>query len=553
MPNRATARPGLRAFVALAALVAAGPRPATAQGIPADVPFVSVDPRVDGAASFAGEWTDALAVPNSFVDPTTLETPGGTFYYESRVDWTATSSSGNTATYPGNTFFIAHDIWGSPTGTFQFFKTNDASDWNYVKCTFSNGTVVECWCFGGFTATPTPPHGLANDLDEPDDGPWITGAVGLGASSLVPEGAGTNLVDDRGFIARLGGDPATDRHWFPGDPEPGDAGWDWDDFYGCFARAGFNDTFTTTGTDPVPAHAGNNEVYEWCFHESAVVPPLLECTNVRVELVDPPKRTVIHFAPDWFLHFGDTPVPALPWPAVAGLAAAVVALLACTRRRGRAGVAVGVLLTGLLLVGCGGGGGGGGPSKAPPPVDDPVPVLPNGLVGQPYAGLLTASGDFPPFTFTRVGGQLPPGLQLAPGGQVTGTPTLAGEFEAEIEIADALGRRFGTQTYVRIDRDHYHPIELVSLSLHGVSPTLAGQVGQPMIGAIEVRGGDPLAFYQFQPVNPSQLPPGVTIFPNGIIRGTPTAATPGPVNVGIRVTNGASPPVDLAAFFDVFP
>ena len=126
-------------------------------GIPDDSPFVAVDPRVDGADSFIGEWTDALRTDDTFVDPATLATPAGHFYYENRLDWVATSSSANVATYPGPTFFVAHDIFGASTGLFSSFRTNDAGDWNYVLVRAADGTTVECWNFAGFAGN-APPH-----------------------------------------------------------------------------------------------------------------------------------------------------------------------------------------------------------------------------------------------------------------------------------------------------------------------------------------------------------------------------------------------------------
>lgn len=340
----------------------AGPTPLS--GIPDDAPFVSVDPRVDGADSFAGEWTGALRTDDTFVDPTTLAAPAGHFYYENRRDWAATSSSGGVTTYPGTTFFVAHDIWGGPTGLFTSFRSNDPGDWNYVMVRAPDGTVVECWNFAGFTGN-APPHADVNALD---DGLWITDAVGLGSSSLIPEGTGTDLIDDRGFIVRKNRDPATDRHWFPGSPEPGDATWDWDAYYGCFARAGFNQTFQGNGTDPTPAHAFDHEVYEWCFHGTvSALPSPLECFEWEVVWIDPPKRAVIFFAPNFLIHLGNPPVPSLPWPfvlALAGVFAAGGALAFRRRGRGR-GVRTALLTLALAigLTGCGGGNGGG--TRAP--------------------------------------------------------------------------------------------------------------------------------------------------------------------------------------------
>ncbi len=545
--GRTWARGALLASLA-AVLVAGGP--AAGDGIPADSPFVSVDPRVDGRDSFPGEWTAALRQSDAFVDPATLTSPAGFFYYENRTDWTATSSTGNVATYPGSTFFVAHDIFGAATGLFTAFRSNDAGDWNYVKVTMSNGRVVECWNFAGFVGN-APPHA---DLNEPDDGLWITDAVGLGSSSLIPEGPGPDLIDDRGFIARLDGDPLTDRHWFPGDPEPGDPGWDWDDFHGCFARAGFNQTFQATGTDPDPLHAFDHETYEWCFHASAVSPDPLQCLEWEVVWVDPPKRAVVFVAPDFLIHFGLPPVPAFPWVATLALAPLLGALgwwLARRATRRGAGAALVVLLA-AGLSGCGGSGGG---EKGPPPLErDPRPPV-NAIPTQNYQHQLQASGQSPPFTYALApGSSLPPGLTLSPGGLIAGVVPPPGGFTSffDVFISDALGSSLTQRTGIRVEPNPYVPIELVSLSLQSVSPILVGQVGQESIGAVRIRGGNPSLPYTFALAPGHNLPTGLNLTPSGVVRGIPSV-TANPSNaVQVIVTNGATnAPLNL--FFDVVP
>lgn len=516
---------------------------AFAMGVPADAPFVDVDPVVDGADSFVGEWTDGLAAPDGFTDPITLASPAGTFYYENRDDWKATSSSAATATYPGPTFFVAHDIWGAPTGGFAGFRSNDAGDWNYVKVTYASGRVVECWNFGGHTTTPAPPHADVNELD---DGLWLADAVGLMSSSLIPEGTASDFIDDRGFIVRRDEDPSTDRHWFPGDPEPGDAGWDWDDFYGCFARSGFNKTFQDNLTDPDPAHAANHECYEWCFHESVWNPPPLQCTQIRIEWVDPPKRALVFVAPDWWVHFGDPPIPTMPSPALIALGVSLALGGAWTFRR-RRGPGVSLLAVALagVLAGC--GGSGGNDDKDPVPIRPLPRALKNCIPTQPYQDQILVQGDSPPFAFTLApGSTLPPGLNLLGDGTVQGqTPggTQGATSFFDVFVDDALARRVTVSTAIRVEPDPYVPLELVSMSLTG-SLTIVGKVGQPLRGVCRVRGGDPLATYTFSSVD---CPGGVSVQPNGIVRGTPGAATMGPTLSHVRIQNGT-----LDSFFDVF-
>jgi hypothetical protein len=93
----------------------------------------------------------------------------------------------------------------------------------------------------------------------------------------------------------------------------------------------------------------------------------------------------------------------------------------------------------------GGGGGGGGASLVPPggtvstapagaflqftygTVSFTSPAPPGGTVGTPYSYAYAATGDSN-ITFSVTAGPLPPGLTLAPGGALSGTPTTSGTF-----------------------------------------------------------------------------------------------------------------------------
>lgn len=69
--------------------------------------------------------------------------------------------------------------------------------------------------------------------------------------------------------------------------------------------------------------------------------------------------------------------------------------------------------------------------------------LPNALISQPYDQqlTLTGSGNYSAVTpaFAVVGGNLPPGLELAAGGHLSGVPVTSGSFAFTIEAEDANG------------------------------------------------------------------------------------------------------------------
>jgi hypothetical protein len=66
-------------------------------------------------------------------------------------------------------------------------------------------------------------------------------------------------------------------------------------------------------------------------------------------------------------------------------------------------------------------------------------TLPQGRVGTAYAGVISASGDAGPFTFTLSGGSLPDGLTIATSGNVSGTPTTAGSSTFTVLASEANG------------------------------------------------------------------------------------------------------------------
>ena len=68
-----------------------------------------------------------------------------------------------------------------------------------------------------------------------------------------------------------------------------------------------------------------------------------------------------------------------------------------------------------------------------------------GTVGTPYNGLLTASDGTPKYTFTILAGKLPPVLNLAATGEITGTPTTAGTYPFSVQATDSKGAT-GTAT-----------------------------------------------------------------------------------------------------------
>ena len=64
------------------------------------------------------------------------------------------------------------------------------------------------------------------------------------------------------------------------------------------------------------------------------------------------------------------------------------------------------------------------------------PTLPAGSEGSPYSQTFTASGGTGPYTFAITAGVLPTPLNLDPGGDLSGTPAVAGDFSFTVAATD---------------------------------------------------------------------------------------------------------------------
>ncbi len=78
------------------------------------------------------------------------------------------------------------------------------------------------------------------------------------------------------------------------------------------------------------------------------------------------------------------------------------------------------------------------PVGPPPPLAIITPSpLPVGTKGKPYGTALSAAGGVWPYTWTRVSGSLPPGLNMDDLGTIGGTPSLAGTFTFSVRVRDS--------------------------------------------------------------------------------------------------------------------
>lgn len=168
-------------------------------------------------------------------------------------------------------------------------------------------------------------------------------------------------------------------------------------------------------------------------------------------------------------------------------------------------------------------------------------TLPGGTVGDVYPNpQITASGGFPPYTFSLASGSLPPGLSLASNGIISGTPTTAGSFSPTFRVTDSV-----LATAQRV----------IAMSIINISPTITnvsvakGEEGLVYLQSMDATGGTPPYVWT---VLLGPLPPGLSISSDGDITGIPVAPF-GDYDVRIKVTDNLGHGAQRDYTFSTYP
>jgi hypothetical protein len=157
-----------------------------------------------------------------------------------------------------------------------------------------------------------------------------------------------------------------------------------------------------------------------------------------------------------------------------------------------------------------------------------------GTVGVAYNQTLAASGGSGSYSWTLTVGTLPAGLNLAPGGAISGTPTTAGNSTFTAKVTDGSGNSASSPFTITITSPN-------TVSLITPNPLPNGAVGVAYTYSINVAGGTPP--YTFA-ITAGQLPPGLTFdSTNGTLTGTPTQK--GAFVVTLYVTDSGGAPVGV--------
>ncbi|WP_019464571.1 beta strand repeat-containing protein, partial [Dyella japonica] len=158
-------------------------------------------------------------------------------------------------------------------------------------------------------------------------------------------------------------------------------------------------------------------------------------------------------------------------------------------------------------------------------------ALPSGTVGTGYSQTITASNGNAPYTFSISAGSLPPGLVLASGGQLSGTPTGGGSYSFTVKVTDASSNT-ATQAYTGVT------INAPALTL---SPSTAPAATVGMAYSQSFSAANGTAPYVYVESNP--LPPGLSWnAATATLSGTPTQAGTFPITIQVTDSSGGSGP-----------
>jgi len=164
----------------------------------------------------------------------------------------------------------------------------------------------------------------------------------------------------------------------------------------------------------------------------------------------------------------------------------------------------------------------------PPPPDSPPSIdafaLGDARVDQGYDYIFTAQGS-PLITWSVVGGAFPPGMTLSSSGVLTGVPTTAGTYTFTIRASNDIAPADTEVVTLRVLAAIAPPVITTPSNLGSV------QVGATYSRTLMATGTGPFTWS----TDTATLPAGLSLTPEGLLSGTPTAA--GTFTFTVRVSN----------------
>jgi hypothetical protein len=173
-------------------------------------------------------------------------------------------------------------------------------------------------------------------------------------------------------------------------------------------------------------------------------------------------------------------------------------------------------------------------------------TLPGGLVGTPFNQMLAASGGTPLYSFTLDAGSLPPGLTLATGGLLSGSPLTAGAYNFTIKVTDNAGC-MASQSYTVVICTTITvnpatipngfvgtPYDQTFTATDGMGTILPSRRLENPFNELSKVDGANCAVITWS-LSAGTLPTGLSLSGVGVLSGTPTAT--GTFNFTIRATD----------------
>jgi uncharacterized protein YhjY with autotransporter beta-barrel domain len=167
-------------------------------------------------------------------------------------------------------------------------------------------------------------------------------------------------------------------------------------------------------------------------------------------------------------------------------------------------------------------------------------TLPNPVAATAYSQTITATGGVAPYGFTVTAGSLPPGINLASGGALSGTSNQVGTYNFTITATDNFGQT-GSRAYTVT-------IAAPTLTMTPAAGTLNAPYATAFSQTFTASGGSNSFSYTLT----GALPAGLT-FSGNTISGTPTVPGSYPITVTATdtVLTGVGAPFSIAQSYTI--
>ncbi|MBM3765369.1 MAG: hypothetical protein FJW32_08255 [Acidobacteria bacterium] len=166
--------------------------------------------------------------------------------------------------------------------------------------------------------------------------------------------------------------------------------------------------------------------------------------------------------------------------------------------------------------------------NTPAPIEIRTDSLPGASIGVPYRQQINVQGGRMPYSY-RFLGSLPPGVTLSSTGEVAGTPTTAGSFLFTVQVIDLTGLSASKTFTIAVGSLRYTGPATVSVFAQEAARVV-----------LSVEGGT--APFRWS-VIAGTLPTGIALSEDGILSGTPAAASQ--TTATVRLTDASARTVEF--------